>query len=805
MDAIRQDLKFAIRALVRRPSFPILVVATLALGIGAATAIFSIADAILLRPLPFAAPDRLVIFNETNARGRITLAWLNYVDVRDRAVSFESVAGYYSTSFTLIEGDKARRVDGRMVSSTFLTVLGVAPQLGRHFTPDDDRNGAEPVAMVSDRFWTRDLGRDPHIIGRTLRTTDRVLTIVGVLPAGFRFIREDDILVPMGMVMLGNASFLDRGNHMGLFGLARLKPGVTVTQAGAELKQIAADLENTYPNSNSGNRNEVQLLRDRLVERVEPMLVALMGAVGFLLLLACVNVANLLVARGAARQHELAIRTALGGSRWRLVRHLLSESLLLSLGGGIAGMALGFGLIKALVSLAPPDTPRLDLVAMNQASLLFAVTASIVCGLFFGAFPARQVSGQHGEHLLARASRTSAAVAPRRTRRVLMAIEVALAVVLLVGCGLMMRTMWSLAGVDPGFRADHVLTGRVALSGAKWKAPEILIAFYDEVLASVRRLPGITSAALTLSLPIEGSQWGSVFIVSGKPLPPRADLPSAAIVPVSSGYFQTMGIAMKSGREFSRADDQRAAHVVIVNETLARRLWPGENAIGKRIKQGWPEWKTPWREVVGVAADVKLEGVDAVTPLQIFAPLAQETTRSVAIVARTAGDPGDLAKPFTAAVQAVEPTSPVTGVQPLTQLMTTALATRRLSTMIFAVFAAVAVLIAAIGLYGVVAHSVTERTREIGVRMALGAERRRVLRLFIGQGLITAIAGVIAGSGVAIWLSRRIESLLFGVTPTDPATLGAVSMLLIVVACVACYIPARRATQVDPLIALKSE
>ena len=805
MNAIGQDLKFAFRALARRPSFPLLVVATLALGIGAATAIFSIVDAILLRPLPFPAPERLVVFNERTSRGRMTVAWSNYVDIRDRVTSFEAVAASLSTSFTLIEGEKARRVDGRLVSSGFLPVLGVAPHLGRDFTEQDDRVGADPVAIVSHRFWAQDLSRDPNVIGRTLRTTDRIFTIVGVLPPGFRYVREVDLLAPNGMIMLGNPAFLDRGNHFGLFGTGRLKPNVTLRQAQSELQRIAADLEKAYPNTNSGHGIEGQLLRDRVVEGIEPMLMALMGAVGFLLLLACANVANLLLARGAARQHEFAVRTALGGSRWRLVRHLLTESLLLSFGGGLFGVALAGWLVKILVGLAPPDTPRLDLVAINQTSLLFAVAASVVCGLLFGAFPALQTSGHRGEHLLARASRTSAAVAPRRTRRLLMAVEVALAVVLLAGCGLMLKTMWRLGAVDPGFRADHVLTARVTLTGTKWDAPERLNAFCDEVVAAVRRLPGVSSAALTLSLPIEGSQWGSVFIGSGKPVPPRAELPTAAFTPVSAEYFQTMGIALKRGREFTRQDDQRAPHVVVVNETLARGLWPGEDAVGKRLKQGWPEGTEPWREVVGVVSDVKLEGIDQDTPMQVFVPIPQESLRNVAIVARTTVDPEDVARPLQAAVQAIEPTSPVSGVQPMTRLMTTALATRRLSTMIFAVFAGVAVLIAAIGLYGVVSHSVTERTREIGVRMALGAERRIVLRQFIFHGMATAIVGVAIGGTIALWLTKRIENLLFGVTPTDPATLGAVSLLLIVVAGVACYIPARRATRIDPLVALRSE
>jgi len=805
METIREDLKFAARSLLKRPSFALMVIVTLALGIGAATAIFSIVDAILIRSLPYAQPERLVVFNETTPRGRMTLGWPNYVDFRDRATSFEAVAAYQGTAFTVLDGNRTQRLNGRFVSSGFLAVVGVQPQLGRMFTAAEDRLGAEPVAVISDRFWTEQLGADPAAIGRTLRTSEKTFTIIGVLPPRFQFGRGDDILAPIGPNAVPDSAFAGRGNHGNLYAVARLRPGVEREQAQAELKRIAADLAREYPNTNTGNGAELQMLRDRFVERVEPTLVVLMGAVSFLLLLACANVANLLVARGAARQHELAIRTALGSSRWRLVRHLLAESMLLSLGGAVLGVALAIWLVRTLVAMAPPDTPRLDQVAINRASLLFALAASAVCGLLFGAFPALQTTGSRGEHLLARASRTSAAVSPRRTRRVLMGVEVALALMLLSGCGLMIRTMMQLAAVDPGFRADHLLTARISLSGQQWNPAERRIAFYERMLEAVRGISGVTDAALTLSLPIEGSNWGSIFIVSGKPIPPRAELPSSAFVPVSDTYFRTMGIATKKGRGFEPRDGAGSATVIVINETLAARMWPGEDPIGQKLKQGWPEDTTPWREVVGVVADVKLQGVDRSTPMQVFLPLTQETPRDIAIVARTAVEPGTLSKALESAVQALQPNLPVMRILPMTSMMSTAIATRRLSAMILAVFGVVAILIAAVGLYGVVSHSVTERTREIGVRMALGAERRTILRLFIGQGLMTALIGTVAGFAGALVLSSWLRQLVFGVEPTDPLTLATVGALLLIVAAIACYIPALRATRVDPLVALRAE
>ena len=806
METLTMDLKYAVRSLAKRPSFPIVVLATIALGIGAATAIFSIVEAILIRPLPFDEPDRLVYANEADGARPMTFAWPNYVDYRARAVSYESIACHQLNSFTLVGEGMARRVDGRLVCAPFFDVLGVRMQLGRNFTATDDQPGASPVAIISDTFWRRDLGGDPNVVGRTFRTAAMPFTVVGVLPPGFIFSRPEDIFVPLGISLTKDSGWHDRGNHFGLNAIARLKPGVSLGQAQAEFNRIADDLRREYPNTNARNGGRVVLLRDRLVDDVKDTLVTLMGAVGFLLLLACANVANLLVARGAARQHELAIRTALGGTRWRIVRQLLVESMLLSVVGAIIGVGVAIVLLKALIALAPEGIPRIEGVGINQASLWFALAAALGCGLVFGAFPALQVAGAGGRQLLARASRSSAAVSPRRSRRMLMVVEVALALILLVGCGLMARTMMQLQAVDPGFRSDHLLTARVVLQGPAWDDPAKRVAFFAQVVDKVRALPGVESAAVTLSLPIEGSNWGSVFVVRDKPVPPRPELPTGAVVPVSAGYFRTMGMQLREGREFDEYDKAGSETVVVVNETLAKRMWPGESALGKYYKQGWPETPesaSPWRRVVGVINDVKLNGVDQDTPMQVFIPYPQTPSRGASIVARTSVDPASLGPSVTSIVQSLDNELAVMRIQPITQVMSAAVARQRLSTVILAVFAGVAILLAAVGLYGVVSHGVTERTREIGVRMALGAERGSVLRLFVLSGVKLAAVGTAVGLLGAYLLTKWIETLLFQVKPTDPATFAIVASLLLAVAALACYIPARRAARIDPLSALR--
>jgi putative ABC transport system permease protein len=612
----------------------------------------------------------------------------------------------------------------------------------------------------------------------------------------------------------GSPNLKDRGNHNGFAAVGRLKPGVSIEAADRELRAIASALEREHPDTNSAINVLTDRLANRLVVGVRTTLLVLFGAVGFLLLLACVNVANLLIARGASRQHELAVRAALGGGRARLAAQLLVESTLVSALGGALGVGAAAALVRALVAMAPEGTPRLGDVRLDGAALLFAFGASAICGIVFGALPALQASGAAGQQALVRGRAAGFAARSHRLRRGLMAVETALAVVLLAGAGLMMRTLQELTQVDTGIRTDHLLTARFVLAGDQWTSARQRV-FYDDLLARTRALPGVARAALAFSLPIDGSNWNSIFTVADKPVPERANLPSAAFTPVTSGYFETMGMRLVGGRLFDATDSADSPKTIVINETLARRLWPAENPIGRRLKQGWPEtpdhptkpdaYFSPWRTVVGVVGDVKFNGITSETPMQVYLPLVQETTRALALVVRTATDPRALAPSVENIVHGLDSNLPLFEVRTMDDMLDGSIARERMSMLVFAVFAVVALTLASVGLYGVVAHGVTERTHEIGVRMALGADARHVLGLVVGQGLAMALVGTAIGVAAALALSRWIQTLLFGVTATDPVTFAAVVATLLTVAAAACYIPAWRATRVDPTVALRAE
>jgi predicted permease len=801
---LREDIRYALRALLRTPTFTIIALATLALGIGASTAIFSLAYAVLLRPLPYAEPDRLVYIAESIGprHYRNGVSWLNYVDWHARATSFEELACSLGDAVN-VTGDRPRRLDARTSTWNIFRVLRVQPALGRPFSEADGRANAEPVVVISHELWVRDYGASASAIGQTLPIEHQPHTIIGVLPPGFRYGSPADVYRTLEPLAAADfRGMTQRGNHTNLYAVGRLKPSVTVEQARAEMDAIAGNLAREYPNTNTGNAAELLPLADRTVERFRATFIVLTGGVALLLLIACVNLANLLLTRGSSRAHELAIRAALGGSRWRLVRQLLVEQTVLITIGAALGALAGMGLLQVLIALAPRDVPRLNEVHLNDAVLLGTAVASALCALAFGFIPALKASGVRGQELLVRAGRTPQ-LSTTRMRRSLMIAEVAVATILLAGSGLMVRTMLRLTQVDPGFDPRNLLTLNVELMGDAW-TPEKRQAIFEPMIQRLRALPGVENAGLTLSLPIDGSRWGSIFIVGDKPVPPRTELPGAAFTPVSTGYFEMMKMRLLRGRLFDRTENATSAKVVVINETMARRLWPGEDPIGKRLKQGWPEDQSPWRTIVGVVADVKTDGIDQDTPMQIYMPVTHQPTRRFIVVVR--GEHADqMTTTVSAALREFDKELPIYGVQTMDRLMTDAIGRQRVSMVVLSVFGAVALLLAMIGLYGVITYGVTERTQEIGLRMALGATGGQVLRLFLQQGLTAAACGIALGVAIALALTRWLETLLFGVTATDAPTFATVIAVLVVVALTACYIPARRAARVDPLIALRWE
>ncbi|HEV3139257.1 MAG TPA: ABC transporter permease [Vicinamibacterales bacterium] len=807
VESILYDVKHAIRSYAKAPGFTLAVVATLGLGIGASTAIFSLVHGILLEPLPLPDPERLVWINETGHDGSfISTSWPNYLDWRERQHSFDVLGFSREEPLTLTGLDQARRIRARRVTGNLFKAIGVAPAFGRALTDDDDKANAAPVTLVSDGFWRTALGGDPAAVGRILQLDQTPYTIVGVLPPGFEYLRPYDVFVSIGPAV--NTMYLKyRGNHNGFYALGRLRPGVTVEAADRDIRAIAAELAREHPDTNSGVSAKAMPLQTRFVADIRPTLLALFGAVGFLLLIACVNVANLLIARGAARRHELAVRAALGGGRLRLVRQLLVESTVVSVAGGALGVAIGALLLQALVAAAPDGTPRIATVALDRAALLFALGAVGLCGIVFGAFPALHASRSSttdGQQAVLRGRASGFSAGSHRLRRGLIVVESALALMLLAGAGLMIRTVQELVHLDPGFRPDHVVTTRFTLTGPQW-TDERLQVFYADLVTRLRAIPGVRQAALAFALPIDGSQWNSIFVVADKPVPERAHLPSAAFTPVSDGYFDAMGMRLLRGRTFAATDTLKSQTVIVINEALARQLWPGEEAVGKKLKQGWPEDKTPWREVIGVVGDVKFNGLVSDTPMQAYLPVTQRTMRSLAIVARTDVEPGSIAPSIESIVHQMDKDLPLYETRTMDSVLAASIARQRMSRIVFVTFAVVALVLAAVGLYGVVAQGVTERTHEIGVRMALGAQQRSVVRLIVQQGFSMALVGAVIGVAGAFAVSRWIEGLLFRVTAKDPTTFAVVVTVLLGVGAAACLVPAWSASRVDPIKALRTE
>ncbi len=799
-----QDVRYGLRVFVRAPVFAAIAVTTLALGIGATTIIYSLVDGILLKPLPIAEPDGVVLARELTPSGQnMSVSWPNFVDWQTRATSFQGLAAWRGLPANLTGIDRPRRVMIRQVTWNLFSVLGVHPVLGRDLTESDDRPGVERVGLVSYGFWQRELGGDTAAIGRRIMLDETAVTVVGVLPPDFSIARQEDAFVPFGSFLTPGSFLLGRGNHNGLAAIGRLAPGATIESARAEIAAIAGQLAAEYPATNSGQSSTVLPLFDVLVDNARATLTVLLGAVLAMLLIGCANLANLLLARASSREQELAVRRALGADRWRIARQLLTESVLIALAGGAAGALLAWFGFGAVVAMLPTAQARVHLVSLDLRVFAVAGAITVMTGLLFGLAPALQAATAKSMSLLRTTRVAGSGTSRSSTRNALLLAEVALAMILLAGAGLMIRTMVNLLAVEPGFTVDGVLSAQISLPPTRYDAAGRR-AFFDAVLERAKAKPGVIGAALTLSLPVQGSNWNSVFIVSDQPVPNRADLPSAAFTPVTPDYHQTMGIRLLRGRLLQPSDQQGAATVTVVNETLARRFWPNGDAIGQRIKQGWPEDKTPWREIVGIVADVKTSGVDQPSALQAYVPLSQEPFSSVALVMRTTA--GLRAQSMIeAAVHEVDPALPVYDIRSLNEVIGLAVGQQRLATAFLAGFALLALLIAAIGVFGVTAYAVSQRTHEIGVRMALGATRRTVLALVLRQELMVCVAGIVIGVAGALLLSSVLQSLVFGVPTRDPLTLAVVTLLLLLVTAVAGYLPARRATVIDPVTAMRAE
>jgi putative ABC transport system permease protein len=800
-----QDLVYASRTLIKTPGFTLVAVIALALGIGANTAILSVVDTVLLRPLPYKDADQLVmVWEDASLVGfpHNTPAPANFIDWRAQNQVFQELAATARLSFNLTGSGEPERIDGRRVSTNLFSLLGVDAQLGRTFLPEEDQAGSHHVVIMSNGLWQRRFGSDPAIIGRSLTLNGESFTVVGVMPAKFQFpSREDDLWIPLAFPAEEAAR---RGSHY-IEVVGRLKPGVTLEQAQAEMNTIAIRLQQQYPATNTQIGVTLIPLHEELVGDIRPALLILLGAVAFVLLIACANVANLLLARAAVRQKEIATRVALGASRARLVRQFLTESVLLAVLGGIVGLFLAFIGVSLLKQFIPENISQAQAITINGTVLAFTVGVSLLTGLIFGLAPATQTASSNLNETLKEGGRDSA-VGNRgsRIRGLLVVTEVAFSLILLIGAGLLINSFLRLRNVDPGFRTDNVLTMSIVLPELKYPDRTRRAAFYTDLVRRVEAIPGVHSAAVTNWIPLvfQGDSIG--ISIEGRPIEIPSQRPNAVTRIVSPDYFRTMGINLRQGREFGDQDTADSPEVVVISEAMGRRFWPGEDPIGKRITPGSPTSNDNWITVIGVVNDVRqFELIAEPRPQMYLSYKQQEFFAPRHLVVRTDVDPLSLATTVRRTVWEIDKDQPVSNIRTMEDVLSGSIGRQRFSMLLLAIFAAVAMVLAAVGIYGVMSYSVAQRTHELGIRMALGAQRRDVLKLAIGEGLKLVLIGIVLGLGTSFVLTRVMSSLLFGVSATDPLTYISISILLISVALLASYIPARRAARVDPLIALR--
>jgi putative ABC transport system permease protein len=803
-----QDLRYGLRTLAKNPAFTAIAIVALALGIGANSAIFSVVDAVLLRPLPFKNPNRLVMLWENAAHlgfPRDTPSPANFLDWQKQATSFTAMAAMFERSFNLTGVGEPERLEGRRVSANLFELLGVSARLGRTFMPEDDKPGAH-VVLLSHSLWQRRFGSDPGVIGGALALNGESYTVIGVMPPLLQLPgdnRKDQLWVP---IAFPTEEAAQRGNHF-LEVIARLKSGVTLKQAQAEMDTITGRLEQQYPIYNTRRGAVVVPLHEQVVGEIRPALLILLGAVGFVLLIACANVANLLLARAAVRQKEIALRLALGASRSRLTRQFLTESVLLALFGAGLGLLLALAGTQVLKTFIPVTIAQVGTITIDTRVLVFTLIVAVVTGIAFGLVPAIQGSHFNLNDTLKEGGRDSTGGGKgNQIRGLLVIVEVAVSFVLLIGAGLLINSFFHLRNLDPGFRGDHLLTMKVDLSDAKYPDRERRAAFFDEVMRRVRELPGVQSAAVASNLPLTYNGDSMTITVEGVPEPPPDQQLDVIYRAIGPDYFSTMGIPMVRGRDFTDQDNGDSKDVVIISEKTAQQFWPGQDPIGKRLKPGLSTSSSPWREVIGIVKDVRQNDFVASPKRQMYFTYRQlKNIAPNALVVRTSIEPMSLAVPARNAIWSVDKDQTVADIDSMNHIVAESVARQRFSMLLLGLFAGLALLLASIGIYGVLSYSVAQRTREIGIRIALGARRTDVLQMTVMQGLKLVGTGMMIGLLAAFLVTRVLATLLFGITATDPITFAGISVVLLAVAILASYVPALRATKVDPITALRAQ
>jgi putative ABC transport system permease protein len=809
IETLRQDLRYALRTLRKNPGFTCIALITVALAIGANTAIFSLVYGALLRPLPYRDPDRLIVLNETHPRiGTISVSYPNFLDWRAQNHVFSGMAVAAGVGYNLAGIAQPETITGQAISSNFLSLIGVHPTLGRDFDPSEEKPGAAPVVMLTHQLWQSHFAGRRDVIGHTVSLDGRGFTVIAVLPPEFRTTDAASVVVPLGVWLTDNSGATGRGNRGDTSAVGRLAPGVTLRQARAEMTGIAAQLAAAYPQDNNQFGIALQPIRELFVGDVRPTILVLFAAVMFVLLIACANVANLFLMRAAGRTREIALRVAIGATSGRIIQQMLAESFVVAGLGGLLGLGLSFAGIRAMRGLIPAAAMSGNTPSLDGAVLLFALGAAVLSAVAFGLAPAIH-SVRTGVHSRLKESgkSTTGGVRQNRWRTVLVVAELALSVILLAGAGLMLKSVYRLVAVDPGFRPDHLLKLSMSLTSTQYPKAAEIRAFWRRVLESVRALPGVESAALGTNVPLTNSHSRGDITVEGMPLPAPGNFPHPDRHAVSPGYLRTLGVRLLGGRDFTDADSETLPKVALINARIARDLFPGQDPVGKRFITGRPDpGRQPvWITIVGVVDDTRMYGLANPSRLEVYRPLAQGAPDEMDLIVKSRIEPAALTSSIRAVVASIDRNQPISSITTMDQLVQDSVGNRRVTLILLGLFSGLALVLAGIGIYGVISYSVAQRTQEIGIRMALGARREDVMRMILLQGARIAGAGVLIGVLAAFALTRYLEKLLFSVSPGDPATFASVAVVLAMVAVLASYIPARRTLSVDPMTALRYE